>query len=39
MEFPEVDRGGWYSLEKARELLNAGQQPFLDRLKNATIAK
>ena len=39
MDFPEVDRGGWYSLEKARELLNAGQQPFLDRLKNATIAK
>jgi len=32
MEFPEVDRGGWYSIEAARELLNKGQHAFLDRL-------
>jgi predicted NUDIX family NTP pyrophosphohydrolase len=32
MEFPEVDRGGWYSIPAARELLNKGQHAFLDRL-------
>ena len=30
--FPEVDRAGWFSLEAAREKLNTGQHPFLDRL-------
>jgi predicted NUDIX family NTP pyrophosphohydrolase len=39
MVFPEVDRGGWYSMEAARERLNASQQAFLDRLKTATISK
>ena len=32
MEFPEVDQGAWYSIEIAREYLNKGQLPFLDRL-------
>jgi predicted NUDIX family NTP pyrophosphohydrolase len=32
MEFPEVDRGGWYSIEAARKVLNAGQHAFLDRV-------
>lgn len=31
-EFPEVDRGEWFGLEKAREAINAGQVAFLDRL-------
>lgn len=32
VEFPEVDRGAWYSTEAARERINRGQVPFLDRL-------
>lgn len=32
MEFPEVDRGGWFALEEARKHLLAGQVMFLDRL-------
>jgi predicted NUDIX family NTP pyrophosphohydrolase len=36
--FPEVDRAGWFSLEAAREKLNAGQLPFLDRLLAAVTA-
>ena len=31
-EFPEVDRGAWFSLEEARERILAGQAPFLDEL-------
>ena len=31
-EFPEVDRGEWFSVEDARERINAGQVVFLDRL-------
>jgi len=31
-EFPEVDRGAWYSVDAARERINQGQAPFLDRL-------
>ena len=31
-EFPEVDRGAWYSIEAARLRLNTGQIPFLERL-------
>ncbi|WP_351224634.1 NUDIX domain-containing protein [Streptomyces sp. NPDC002133] len=31
-EFPEVDRVGWFSLERAAELLVPGQRIFLDRL-------
>lgn len=31
-EFPEVDRGGWFSIEKAREKLLPGQRGFLDEL-------
>jgi predicted NUDIX family NTP pyrophosphohydrolase len=31
-EFPEVDEAAWLSLPEAREKLNRGQLPFLDRL-------
>src|SRR5262245_52398448 len=30
--FPEVDRAAWFDLETARRRINAGQQPFIDRL-------
>jgi predicted NUDIX family NTP pyrophosphohydrolase len=30
---PEVDRGGWFSLEEAKRRILAAQQPFLERLK------
>ena len=30
--FPEVDRAEWFTLEEARERINAGQRPLLDRL-------
>ena len=29
---PEVDRAEWYGLEQAREKINPGQAPLLDRL-------
>jgi predicted NUDIX family NTP pyrophosphohydrolase len=31
-EFPEVDRAGWFTLERAREKLNPAQVALLDRL-------
>jgi predicted NUDIX family NTP pyrophosphohydrolase len=31
-EFPEVDRGGWFTMETAREKIHPGQQGFLDQL-------
>jgi predicted NUDIX family NTP pyrophosphohydrolase len=31
-EFPEIDRGAWFSMEAAREKLLPGQRPLLDRL-------
>jgi predicted NUDIX family NTP pyrophosphohydrolase len=30
--FPEVDRAGWFEIDRAREKLVRGQLPFLDRL-------
>jgi predicted NUDIX family NTP pyrophosphohydrolase len=30
--FPEVDRAAWFSLDVAREKINAGQRELLDRL-------
>jgi predicted NUDIX family NTP pyrophosphohydrolase len=30
--FPEVDRAAWFTLEAARQKINPGQQPLLDRL-------
>lgn len=30
--FPEVDRAEWFSPERAREKILAGQRPFIDRL-------
>ena len=32
IEFPEVDRGEWFSLEEARQRILKTQQPFLDAL-------
>lgn len=32
VEFPEVDRAGWFSIEEARQKLLPGQRPLLDRL-------
>lgn len=34
--FPEVDRAEWFTLEEAREKINAGQRPLLDRLAQFT---
>jgi predicted NUDIX family NTP pyrophosphohydrolase len=34
-EFPEVDRAQWFTLEQARERINPGQVPLLDRLEQA----
>jgi predicted NUDIX family NTP pyrophosphohydrolase len=34
-EFPEVDRGAWFSIDDARSRLLKGQIPFLDRLARA----
>jgi predicted NUDIX family NTP pyrophosphohydrolase len=31
-EFPEIDRGAWFSIEVARTKLLAGQIDFLDQL-------
>ncbi len=31
-EFPEVDRGGWFGVDEAREKLLPGQRGFLDEL-------
>lgn len=30
--FPEVDRGGWFSLNNARKIINPAQIPLLDEL-------
>lgn len=35
IEVPEVDRAEWFSLAAAREKLNAGQAPLLERLERA----
>ena len=32
VEFPEVDRAGWFSIDQARLKILKGQAPFLDRL-------
>ena len=34
MEIPEVDRGAWYAMDKARERILQSQQPFLERLRS-----
>jgi predicted NUDIX family NTP pyrophosphohydrolase len=31
-EFPEVDRGAWFTIDEARQRILAGQAPFLDEL-------
>jgi predicted NUDIX family NTP pyrophosphohydrolase len=37
-EFPEVDRAGWFTLGEAREKINPGQSPLLDRLEQGLSA-
>jgi predicted NUDIX family NTP pyrophosphohydrolase len=37
--FPEVDRGGWFSLPEARTKLLAGQQPLLQQLEKLVEAR
>lgn len=37
-EFPEVDRAGWFTLGEAREKINPGQAPLLDRLEQGLSA-
>jgi predicted NUDIX family NTP pyrophosphohydrolase len=32
VEFPEIDRAGWFSIDQARVRILKGQAPFLDRL-------
>jgi predicted NUDIX family NTP pyrophosphohydrolase len=32
IEFPEVDRGGWFSIDEAKERILKGQKSFLDML-------
>ena len=31
-EYPEVDRGEWFSLARAKQKITPGQAPFLDRM-------
>lgn len=31
-EFPEVDRGAWFTIDEARQRILKGQEPFLDEL-------
>jgi len=35
VEFPEVDRGGWFAIEEARERLLPGLPIYLDRLRES----
>ena len=37
-EFPEADRGGWFTMPAAREKLLAGQHGFLDELERLLIS-
>jgi predicted NUDIX family NTP pyrophosphohydrolase len=32
-EFPEIDRGGWFSIEEAKRKINPGQISFIEELK------
>jgi predicted NUDIX family NTP pyrophosphohydrolase len=32
--FPEVDRAAWFSPDEARQKINAGQRPFIDRVED-----
>ena len=35
IEIPEVDRAEWFGLDAAREKINPGQVPLLDRLEDS----
>ena len=30
---PEIDKGGWFSIEEAKNTINVNQAPFIDTLK------
>jgi predicted NUDIX family NTP pyrophosphohydrolase len=36
--FPEVDKGGWFSLDAARQIINPAQIPLLDELEETRAA-
>jgi predicted NUDIX family NTP pyrophosphohydrolase len=36
-EFPEVDRAGWFTLEQARDKIQPGQLPLLEKLAASTV--
>jgi predicted NUDIX family NTP pyrophosphohydrolase len=38
-EFPEVDRGAWFSLSEARQLINSAQRSFLEELQRLVPAE
>ena len=38
-QFPEVDKGAWYSIAVAREKILAGQRRFLDELEAAVVSR
>jgi predicted NUDIX family NTP pyrophosphohydrolase len=38
-EFPEVDRGGWFPLDRAKEKITKGQKGFLEELANILRAR
>lgn len=37
--FPEVDRGGWFSMDAARQVINPAQIPLLDELEETETAR
>ena len=37
MEFPEIDRAGFFTLDRARERLKVAQHPLLDRLADLVV--
>jgi predicted NUDIX family NTP pyrophosphohydrolase len=38
-EFPEVDRGEWFTIAAAREKISAGQRGFLDQLQHLLVER
>jgi predicted NUDIX family NTP pyrophosphohydrolase len=39
MEFPEVDRGDWFSIPEGREHILKSQEPLLNRLCTALLGE
>jgi predicted NUDIX family NTP pyrophosphohydrolase len=38
-EFPEIDRGAWFSLDEAKQRILKGQAGFLDRLTDILVGE